>query len=100
MPPWRGSGCSPGLHIGCRAGLRRYLPFSKHLHILTSEPNVYFRNLEPRGALRKMDLEAEPSAGEELVFGAKALTGPDMAPPAGGLSCTECGRCMEFCPAR
>ena len=43
-----------------RAGVPAYLPYSKHLHIITSEPNVYFRNLEPRGALRLMDLEAEP----------------------------------------
>ena len=38
-----------------------------------SEPNVYFRNLEPRGALRKMDLEVEPDEGEDPVFGARTL---------------------------
>ena len=37
--------------------------YMQHLHIL-SDPNVYFRNLEPRGALRKMDLEVEPDEGE------------------------------------
>ena len=49
-----------------------YLPYSKHLHILTSEPNVYFRNLEPRGALRKMDLEAEPPPGEGATSSARS----------------------------
>ena len=87
------------LHIGFVLAFGAYLPFSKHLHILTSEPNVYFRNLEPRGALRKMDLEAEPPPGEELVYGAKALTDLSWRHLLDGLSCTECGRCMEFCPA-
>ncbi|TMB83474.1 MAG: (Fe-S)-binding protein [Chloroflexi bacterium] len=76
-----------------------YLPYSKHLHIFTSEPNVYFRNLAPRGALRLMDLEAEAPAGEEVVFGAKSLKDLTWRHLLDPLSCTECGRCMEFCPA-
>jgi Fe-S oxidoreductase/nitrate reductase gamma subunit len=87
------------LHIGFVLAFGAYLPFSKHLHILTSEPNVYFRNLEPRGALRPMDLEAEPAPGEELVYGAKSLKDLSWRHLLDGLSCTECGRCMEFCPA-
>jgi Fe-S oxidoreductase len=87
------------LHIGFVMVFGTYLPYSKHLHILTSEPNVYFRELEPRGALRKMDLEAEPAPGEELVFGAKGLKDLTWRHLLDGLSCTECGRCMEFCPA-
>ena len=86
-------------HIFLVLGFGTYLPYSKHLHILTSEPNVYLRNLEPRGALRKMDLEAEPAPGEELVFGAKGLKDLTWRHLLDGLSCTECGRCMEFCPA-
>ncbi|HEX2884262.1 MAG TPA: heterodisulfide reductase-related iron-sulfur binding cluster [Candidatus Limnocylindria bacterium] len=86
-------------HIVLVLGFGAYLPYSKHLHILTSEPNVYFRNLEPRGALRKMDLEAEPPEGEELVFGAKGLKDLTWRHLLDPLACTECGRCMEFCPA-
>ncbi|CAN5854810.1 heterodisulfide reductase-related iron-sulfur binding cluster [soil metagenome] len=87
-------------HILLVLGFGAYLPYSKHLHIISSEPNVYFRNLEPRGALRKMDLEAEPPEGEELpVFGAKGLKDLTWRHLADGLACTECGRCMEFCPA-
>ncbi len=94
-----GYGIFGWLHLGFVLGFGSYLPYSKHLHILTSEPNVYFRNLEPRGALRKMDLEAEPAAGEEVVFGAKGLKDLSWRHMLDGLSCTECGRCMEFCPA-
>ena len=87
-------------HILLVLGFGAYLPYSKHLHIISSEPNVYFRSLEPRGALRKMDLEAEPEDGEELRSSArracKDLTWRHLLDP---LACTECGRCMEFCPA-
>ncbi len=95
-----GYGVMGWAHILLVLGFGAYLPYSKHLHIISSEPNVYFRNLEPRGALRKMDLEAEPEEGEELpVFGAKGLKDLTWRHLADGLACTECGRCMEFCPA-
>jgi Fe-S oxidoreductase len=94
-----GFGAFAWAHILLVLGFLTYLPYSKHLHIFTSEPNVYFRNLEPRGALRKMDLEAEPAPGEELVFGAKSLKDLTWRHLLDPLSCTECGRCMEFCPA-
>jgi Fe-S oxidoreductase len=95
-----GYGIAGWAHILLVLGFGAYLPYSKHLHIISSEPNVYFRNLEPRGALRKMDLEAEPEEGEELpIFGAKGLKDLTWRHLADGLACTECGRCMEFCPA-
>src|SRR5918992_921783 len=86
-------------HILLVLAFGSYLPYSKHLHIISSEPNVYFRNLEPRGALRPMDLEAEATDGEEPVFGARTLGDLTWRHLLDGLACTECGRCMEFCPA-
>ena len=94
-----GYGVMAWAHIVLVLGFGAYLPYSKHLHIISSEPNVYFRNLEPRGALRPMDLEAEPADGEELVFGAKGLKDLTWRHLLDPLACTECGRCMEFCPA-
>ncbi len=94
-----GYGAFAWAHILLVLGFAAYLPYSKHLHIVTSEPNVYFRNLEPRGALRKMDLEAEAPDGGEPTFGAKTLTDLSWRHLLDGLACTECGRCMEFCPA-
>ncbi|HVM24238.1 MAG TPA: (Fe-S)-binding protein [Candidatus Limnocylindrales bacterium] len=95
-----GFGVMAWAHILLVLGFGAYLPYSKHLHIISSEPNVYFKNLEPRGALRKMDLEAEPADGEELpVFGAKGVKDLTWRHLLDGLACTECGRCMEFCPA-
>ncbi len=86
-------------HVVLVLGFGAYLPYSKHLHIISSEPNVYFRNLEPRGALRKLDLEVEPVDGSEPAFGARTLGDLTWRHLLDGLSCTECGRCMEFCPA-
>ena len=95
-----GFGIMAWAHIVLVLGFGAYLPYSKHLHIISSEPNVYFRNLEPRGALRMMDLEAEPEPGEpEAVFGAKGLKDLTWRHLLDPLACTECGRCMEFCPA-
>ena len=95
-----GYGAMAWAHILLVLAFLAYLPFSKHLHIISSEPNVYARNLEPRGALRLMDLEAEPADGEpEPVFGAKGLKDLTWRHLLDPLACTECGRCMEFCPA-
>ncbi len=75
-----------------------YLPYSKHLHVITSIPNVYFSNANgpmPKGVIRFLDLEAE---GAEQ-FGAadvEQLTWKDLLD---GYSCTECGRCTSVCPA-
>ena len=33
------------------------LPLSKHFHVVTSIPNVFFTKLEPYGRLSKQDLE-------------------------------------------
>jgi Fe-S oxidoreductase len=95
-----GYGVAAWGHILLVLGFGAYLPYSKHLHIVSSEPNVYTRNLRPRGELRKMDLEAEPAPGEELpVFGAKGLKDLTWRHLLDPMACTECGRCMEFCPA-
>jgi Fe-S oxidoreductase len=75
-----------------------YLPYSKHLHVITSVPNVFFSNANgpmPKGVIRYLDLEAE---GAEQ-FGASdvdQLTWKDLFD---GYSCTECGRCTSVCPA-
>ncbi|HLY36532.1 MAG TPA: (Fe-S)-binding protein [Candidatus Binatia bacterium] len=69
------------------------LPLSKHFHIITSLPNVFFRKLEPTGTLSKQDLENATTFGTSHIdqFTWKQVL--DM------FSCTECGRCSSQCPA-
>lgn len=69
------------------------LPLSKHFHIITSIPNVYFKKVEPAGQLSKQDLENATTFGTSYInqFSWKQVL--DM------YSCTECGRCSSHCPA-
>jgi hypothetical protein len=46
-------------HILLVLGFLNYLPYSKHLHVLTSIPNVYFSSLTSRGALKPIALNDE-----------------------------------------
>ncbi len=72
-----------------------YLPFSKHLHILSSIPNVYFSDTGPRGKIRKVDLEDE----QMEKFGASDVEDISWKQLLDGYACTECGRCSAACPA-
>ncbi|MBI3248442.1 MAG: (Fe-S)-binding protein [Deltaproteobacteria bacterium] len=69
------------------------LPLSKHFHVITGLPNVFFKKTEPTGALDKMDLENSERFGISQIdqFTWKQVL--DM------FSCTECGRCSSECPA-
>lgn len=69
------------------------LPLSKHFHVITGIPNVFFKKTEPTGALDKMDLENSERFGTSQIdqFSWKQVL--DM------FSCTECGRCSSQCPA-
>ncbi|HKW46100.1 MAG TPA: (Fe-S)-binding protein, partial [Gemmatimonadaceae bacterium] len=74
-----------------------YLPYSKHLHVVSSLINVYFSNTSWRGertAMRPMDLEAETE-----TFGASDVDQLTWKNLLDGYSCTECGRCTAACPA-
>src|SRR6476660_7108587 len=81
-------------HIALVAAFLCYLPFSKHLHIATSFPNIWFRKLRPRGELPKMDLEDENAS-----FGLKTLQDLGWKDLLDGFTCTECGRRQQACPA-
>lgn len=72
-----------------------YLPYSKHLHVITGIPNVYFQNTKPYGELRKLDLENEAAP----EYGVSTLADFDWKRFHDWYSCTECGRCTSVCPA-
>lgn len=73
------------------------LPYSKHFHIITALPNVFFRRLG-KGELKPprrdvQDLEKLDEAGVNVFtdFTWKHIL--DF------YTCTECGRCTDNCPA-
>ena len=69
-----------------------YLPYSKHFHIITSIPNIFFMKLEPMGRLGTPDLENSERFGVSRV---EDLSWKSMLD---GYTCTECGRCRVVCP--
>lgn len=83
------------MHIVLVLGFLNYLPHSKHLHVLTSVPNVYFSSLKPKGALNPINLEAE----NVEKFGASDVEDLTWKQLLDGYTCTECGRCEASCPA-
>ncbi len=83
------------LHNGVVLGFLVYIPFSKHLHLITALPNLYFREERIPGRIPKLDLEAE---GAEH-FGVVKITDYTKKALLDVTACTECGRCQEACPA-
>jgi Fe-S oxidoreductase len=67
------------------------IPNSKHLHLLVS-PLTLFLKSERLGTVENLDFEKE-EIGYETVKDLEAKTVIDA------LTCVECGRCQERCPA-
>jgi Fe-S oxidoreductase/nitrate reductase gamma subunit len=83
-------------HILLVLGFLNYLPFSKHLHIITSIPNVYFSSLKPKGRLNPISFENIENVEK---FGALDVDDLTWKQIFDGYTCTECGRCNSACPA-
>ena len=92
------------------------LPYSKHFHVFMSVPNVFLSRLEPLGYLPNMPeitdevkLMMDPNAafadpppeeeGQISRFGVLDAEDVTWKNYLDSLSCTECGRCTEVCPA-
>ena len=75
-----------------------YLPLSKHFHVLSALPNVFFLNLQPVGRIKparhgveNLDDVEQLGVGKLEDFTWKHLL--DF------YSCTDCGRCSDHCPS-
>jgi Fe-S oxidoreductase len=82
------------------------LPRSKHFHVITAIPNVFFRSLDPAGRLRPIDNlmgKMEEATGLEdpaaAPIGLSRLEHLTWKSILDFYTCTECGRCSENCPA-
>lgn len=70
-----------------------YLPYSKHVHILTAIPNCFFRSLE------KVNTQKPEIFEPGRHFGVSRVTDFPWKALLDAFACTECGRCTEACPA-
>jgi len=88
------------------------LPHSKHFHVITAIPNVFFRNLDKPGRLRPIatstekfmeTLEAEtnkfPEDPAAAAIGISRMEHFSWKAILDFYTCTECGRCSDNCPA-
>jgi len=70
-----------------------YLPYSKHMHILTSIPNCFFRSLE------KVNTQPREEFAKGNIYGVERVDQFTWKDLFDSYSCTECGRCVDNCPA-
>jgi Fe-S oxidoreductase len=81
------------IHAFALLGFLDYLPYSKHMHILTSIPNCFFRNI---GTVNTQLPETFNKNGNYGVGRVDQFRWKDLFD---SYSCTECGRCNDNCPA-
>lgn len=84
------------IHIVTILIFMNYLPYSKHLHVITSLLNVYFSKLDAqKNKINPINLEDETLTH----FGALDIEHLTWKQLLDGYTCTECGRCTSVCPA-
>ncbi len=102
--PEKGSQALNYLHVGgywshilVFFGLLNFLPVSKHFHVITAIPNVFFSNLN-KGTIKQVECGVddwmelpECGVGHFERFTWKHIL--DF------YSCADCGRCSDSCPA-
>ncbi len=80
------------IHIAVSLAFFSYTPFSRLFHLFSSPLSILLRNLEAKGALKKIDIEASEAFG---VTNLKEFTWKELLELD---ACTRCGRCQENCP--
>jgi heterodisulfide reductase subunit C/nitrate reductase gamma subunit len=103
-------------HISLVFLFANILPYSKHFHVFMSVPNVFVSRLEPLGYVDNMEsitkevkimldpdaaFEEPAEAEEENMerFGIKDIEDVTWVSYLNSLACTQCGRCVDVCPA-
>lgn len=74
------------------------LPYSKHFHVITGIPNVYAQSLHPPGRLPPL-VDIEGKLEREETLGIKRIDQFSWKAVLDFYTCTECGRCSDYCPA-
>jgi Fe-S oxidoreductase len=86
-------------HIAVVMGFLVLVVYSKHLHIFTAPFNVAFsRRPDALGPLATIRIDPEQMS-EEDVFGAGKVEDLEWKQLLDMVTCTECGRCQDQCPA-
>jgi Fe-S oxidoreductase len=86
-------------HVLLIIGFLAYLPYSKHLHIITAAINVFFGRTRARGRLEPLVFDDPDVPEDEIRLGAGTLADMTWKQMMDTVTCTECGRCQDVCPA-
>jgi len=74
------------------------LPLGEHFHIVTALPALFFRRGKPANAVPHIDVERALEQ-EDVRLGASTARDLTWKEGLDAFTCTECGRCMDACPA-
>ncbi len=81
------------LHAIILLSFLNYLPYSKHMHIMTSIPNCFFKSLD------KVRTQPREEFKKGNTFGVGQVENFTWKGLFDSYACTECGRCADNCPA-
>jgi len=80
------------VHVGVVLTFLNFLPSGKHFHVIWAIFNIFTSSLKVRGYVDAPDLEKADK------FGIATVTDLTWKQAVDTYSCTECGRCLDFCP--
>jgi Fe-S oxidoreductase len=81
------------IHAVVLLAFLNYLPYSKHMHVLASIPNCFFKSLE------KIKTQSREEFTKDNTFGVGRVEQFPWKGLFDSYACTECGRCSDACPA-
>jgi Fe-S oxidoreductase len=81
------------IHAVILLSFLNYLPYSKHMHVLTSIFNCFFMSTE------KVKTQPREEFKKGSTFGVGQVENFTWKGLFDSYSCTECGRCSDNCPA-
>ncbi|WP_418791596.1 heterodisulfide reductase-related iron-sulfur binding cluster [Phosphitispora sp. TUW77] len=70
-----------------------YIPYSKMMHLIASPINTFMCSTRAKGELSAADIDTPDALGAGPFNKMERKQLLDL------FSCTQCGRCLEFCPA-
>jgi Fe-S oxidoreductase len=76
-----------------------YIPYTKHLHTLVVWFNVFFGRTRARGRLEPLAFDDPAVPEDQIRFGMGTIADMTWKQMVDGMTCTECGRCQDACPA-
>jgi Fe-S oxidoreductase len=97
--PQPGGEYSGYLHLMVAFSFLAYVPTSKHFHLISGPFNAFFQQLSDTQKMDRMDIEAELDESKGEAYGVNTLDHFTWKDRLDLVSCIECGRCQEACPA-